>query len=162
MEIKFRPFVYAGGKKLFYIPVSSSKVIDVRDVSRFNKIERLEDKKVEYNGLVYMSSRIAHFEVLERPIPVHFNIIRNYTSKLINVIRAIKPLFILSCDNDDTTYIKMTMLDDFKEPKIKLSSILTTKDVSCYKVRNKVLDLVYEYYDRFYERDNESVFGLGN
>jgi len=161
MEIKFRPFIYANGKKVFYIPVSMCKVIDVRNRKEYDKIKKVGEKRVEYEGIEYIPSRIAQYEVLEKPIPVHFNIIRNYASKLINVIRSVRPLMIVSCDEDDTTYIELTLLDDFKSPKIRVTNILTTRDVSCYKSRNVILEMIIEYYDKFYNEDDyESVFGL--
>jgi len=161
MELRFRPFYFADNKKCFYIPASRIKIFDMRSPSYQEELEnmvRLEGRCVKYQGEEYVSNKISFYEILEKPMPVHFIIIRNYTSKLINIIRSVKPLMMISCDDDDITYLELTLMDDFKNPKIKVKNILTTKDVSCYKTRNKILEMAFEYYSKVYGL-NESVFG---
>lgn len=150
MLIKFKPFLYADNKKVYYLPKIKYLIFrESENKEEINKLIHLYGKKYIYEGEEFVVNRLKGTDIyiLEKDMPTNFLIIRSYISRIINIMRSIAPYMYIADAEGYKGKVEVTLFDDEVDLNIVKRGYFTTDDVKyCYGRENKIFELVMQYY----------------
>jgi hypothetical protein len=150
--IEFIPYYYKGGKSVFYFP--KGRFIELPIEKEKNIIPLDGKRRVIFDGEEWIITKLRGVKdkfFLERGIPPHFVIIRDYFSKFLSKARGTVPYLILA-NTDSDENIRMTLCDDLVNLNVIKSAVVSTEDVRSYGRPNKILELYCSFYKECKEK----------